>query len=103
MNTTTTRIDPEQISEPKVLPESTIQYLDSDYHESPTDIADRCTLATGSYIVIICHIYIKDQFLFLWLKIGDFLMIRWFSIENGSDINLVRNTFDHFSLQIVGT
>ena len=59
MNTTTARVDPEQVLEVKILLEGRVKDLDGYRHEGPAPGADLGAGAATPHIVIIRHINIE--------------------------------------------
>jgi hypothetical protein len=92
MDTSTTRKDPKECFESKILCQCVIQNLRSTRHIAPTLLANFCTFTTCSHIVIVSHINIENHFFLDWnenLFLSRQMILRR-DIENSSNIYFMR-------------
>lgn len=102
MDTSTSREDPEEACEPKVIMQGLGHYLGGHYHELPALLTDLGSLTACSHIIIVCHINIKDHFFLKWNK-GNFLhsqvLGRWVVVDS-SNINLEGHLLNQSLLEL---
>lgn len=60
MCTSSSRVHPEQVLEPKVFPQPCVYHLDRHSDEAPALYADLGAGAACSYVIIVCHVDIED-------------------------------------------
>lgn len=61
VSASSTRVDPQDVLEAKVLPQCCVDHLDGHCDKGPAFVADVCALTARSDVVVIRHIDIKDQ------------------------------------------
>ena len=62
MNSSTSRIDPQQMPETEIFSQNTIDYACGHGNEGPTATTDGFIGTTGSDGIVVCHVDIKHQF-----------------------------------------
>ena len=68
MGSSSSRVDPHDVLEPKVVSQGDIDDLDCHSHELPALVANIGLIAAGSDIVIVSQINIEAQLLREWLE-----------------------------------
>lgn len=86
VNSSSSRVDPEDMFKPEIPGEGLEEDLTCHLHEIPATIADLGPLATGTSFIVIRHIDIDHEFL---LKGNDWVRFRGFLVENSTYINLL--------------
>ena len=61
-------INPHNVAKSEVLPQCNVHHFNSHGHERPAFMTDICFVATCSYLVVVCEIYIKNQLFCGWTK-----------------------------------
>lgn len=104
MHTSSTRIDPEQVLEPKIFSQHTVNDLDGNGHEFPALSADITTATTRSDFIVICHINIKHQFTLQGLELGcsKHLFVLGLDVVDSTQIDLVRIQTQQVCLEFLG-
>ena len=70
VDTTAARVDPEQVTIPKVLAKRRIEHLDCNRDKLPAAAADALVRAARANLVVVGHIDIKDNFARNWAESG---------------------------------
>ena len=94
VSATTTRVNPQDMLESKIISQSYIDYLDSHCDELPALNTDICLIAACSNIIVICQIDIKAQFFGKWFERGSFpkrFSIAWVCGIHWSDFETRRH------------
>jgi len=102
MDTTTTRVDPEQVLEAKVLAQRRVQHLDGRDHETPALVADGGTLAARADVVVVRQVDIEHELALLGHKVGraDLALVRRGHGEDGADVDLEGQCLGHGRLHL---
>ena len=102
MDTTSPRINPDDVLEAEILPQCGLTHFHGAGHVLPALPADRRALAARSYIIIIRQVDIKHQLPRFRPEVLHGQVISRNAVEDGPNVNFVGLPFRHQRLHLFG-